>query len=126
LTTRDGPIVPIVHVYQVTALAGSIRAWVYHRLQFDRLAFANGRFQIVLYDIRPESPTMNRLNVFNLGSEQPALVRIPPFVIHAVCNIGRETSTFVNMPTRAYDPNEPDKCRLGQNDPRIHYVLDAG
>ena len=33
LTTRDGPIEPIVHVYEVTALAGSIRAWVYHRWQ---------------------------------------------------------------------------------------------
>src|SRR5215216_5516007 len=33
LTARDGPIEPIVHVYEVTALAGSIRAWVYHRWQ---------------------------------------------------------------------------------------------
>jgi dTDP-4-dehydrorhamnose 3,5-epimerase len=33
LATRDGPIEPIVHVYQVAAAPGSVRAWVYHRVQ---------------------------------------------------------------------------------------------
>src|SRR6266446_2910361 len=90
LTTRDGRIEPIVHVYQVTALPGSIRAWVYHRRQYDRLAFANGHFRIVLYDIRSNSPT------------------------------------FVNMPTKAYDLDDPDKCRLPERDPRIPFSFDIG
>jgi dTDP-4-dehydrorhamnose 3,5-epimerase len=124
LTTRDGPIEPIVHVYQVTALAGSIRAWVYHRWQYDRLAFPNGRFRIVLYDIRPNSATFGLLNVFDLGCEQPGLLRIPPLVIHGVQNVGNSTATFVNMPTKAYDPNAPDKCRLPERDPRIPFSFD--
>jgi dTDP-4-dehydrorhamnose 3,5-epimerase len=124
LTTRDGPIEPIVHVYQVTALSGSIRAWVYHRWQYDRLAFENGHFRIVLYDIRPNSPTFNLLNVFMLGGQQPGLLRIPPLVIHGVQNIGDSTATFVNMPTKPYDPGAPDKCRLPQNDPRIPFSFD--
>lgn len=124
LTTRDGPIEPIVHVYQVTAEAGSRRAWFYHRFQHDRLAFANGRFRIVLYDIRPQSPTFNMLNVFFLGRNQSGLVRIPPFVVHAVQNIGREAAIFVNLPTKAWDASAPDKCRLPENDPRIPFNLD--
>jgi len=80
LTTRDGRIEPIVHIYQVTALSGSIRAWVYHRWQHDRLAFPNGQFRLVLYDIRSSSPTFNLLNVFHLGCEQPGLLRIPPWL----------------------------------------------
>jgi dTDP-4-dehydrorhamnose 3,5-epimerase len=124
LTTRDGPIEPIVHVYQVTSMAGSIRAWVYHRKQFDRLAFINGRFKIALYDIRPGSPSANRVNVLVLGSEHPALLRIPPLVIHGVGNIGAETATFVNLPTRAYDPRDPDKCRLRVSDPRMPFRFD--
>ncbi|GAC1332372.1 MAG: dTDP-4-dehydrorhamnose 3,5-epimerase family protein [Bradyrhizobium sp.] len=126
LTTRDGTIEPIVHVYQVTALSGSIRAWVYHRRQYDRLAFANGHFRIVLYDIRPNSRTLNLLNVFILGCEQPGLLRVPPFVIHGVQNIGSATATFVNMPTQAYDPANPDKSRLPENDPRIPFSFDIG
>ena len=121
LTVRDGPIEPIVHIYQVTALAGSIRAWVYHTHQTDRLAFGNGQFEIALYDIRPGSPSINRLVVFRLGREQPALLRIPPRVVHGVCNVGKDASTFVNMPTRAYDHRAPDKRRLSYDDPRIPY-----
>jgi len=126
LTTRDGTIEPIVHVYQVVALSGSIRAWVYHRRQYDRLAFANGHFRIVLYDIRPDSRTLNLLNVVILGGEQPGLLRFPPFVVHGVQNIGSTTSMFVNMPTRAYDPADPDKSRLPENDPRIPFNFDTG
>ncbi|MEA2876487.1 MAG: dTDP-4-dehydrorhamnose 3,5-epimerase [Hyphomicrobiales bacterium] len=125
LTARDGPIEPIVHIYQVTAPAGSIRAWVYHRHQFDRLAFGTGRFEVVLYDIRSGSATANRLDVFHLGLEQPVLLRIPPFVVHGVRNIGSETATFVNMPTRTYDPGAPDKYRLNWDDPRIPFRFDG-
>jgi dTDP-4-dehydrorhamnose 3,5-epimerase len=124
LTTRDGPIEPIVHVYQVTAEAGSVRAWVYHRRQADRLAFTQGRFRVVLCDIRPDSPTRNMLNVFVLGRERPTLLRIPPYVIHGVQNIGTDAATFVNMPTMPYRPDEPDKFRLDPNDMRIPFSFD--
>lgn len=125
LTTRDGPIEPIVHVYQVMAAPGSIRAWVYHRRQYDRLAFTMGRFEVALYDVRPGSPTASRLNVFAVGAEQPCLLRIPPFVIHGVRNAGAESAYFVNLPTNVYYLNDPDKARLPYNDPRIPYVFDA-
>jgi dTDP-4-dehydrorhamnose 3,5-epimerase len=124
LTTRDGPVEPIVHVYQVTAEAGARRAWVYHRLQYDRLAFVNGRFRIVLYDIRPRSPTFTMLNVFILGRDQSALLHIPPYVIHGVHNTGREAAIFVNLPTKAWDASTPDKYRLPENDPRIPFNFD--
>lgn len=125
LTTRDEPIEPIVHVYQVAAVPGSIRAWVYHRHQFDRLAFTMGQFEIALYDVRPGSPTANRLNVLTLGARQPALLRIPPFVIHAVRNAGTELSFFINMPTTPYFRDRPDKFRLPYGDSRVPYTFDA-
>jgi dTDP-4-dehydrorhamnose 3,5-epimerase len=125
LTTRDGPIEPIVHIYQVAAAPGSVRAWVYHRFQYDRLAFTSGRFEVVLYDLREDSPTMNLLNVFMLGAEQPCLLRIPPLVIHGVRNTSSRWESFVNMPTKAYEPTDPDKCRLPQDDPRIPFKFES-
>jgi len=119
LTTRDGPIEAIVHVYQVLAAPESIRAWVYHRHQYDRLAYTTGDFEVVLYDIRPESPTLGTLNVLKLGEGRPSLLRIPPFVIHGVKNVSSTWAFFVNMPTRAYDPAAPDKCRIPWDDPRV-------
>jgi dTDP-4-dehydrorhamnose 3,5-epimerase len=121
LTTRDGPIEPLVHVYQVSAAPRSVRAWVYHKHQHDRLAFTNGTFEVVLYDLRPGSPTLNHLNVFRLGAARPASVRIPPCVVHGVRNAGAEWATFVNMPTRPYDHASPDKCRIGHDDARMPY-----
>ena len=124
LTTRDEPIEPIVHVYQVSAEIGSVRAWVYHRRQVDRLAFTQGRFRIVLCDIRPDSPTRNMLNLFVLGRERPTVLRIPPYVIHGVQNIGGEAAGFVNMPTMPYRADDPDKCRLDPGDKRIPFSFD--
>lgn len=120
MTTRDGLQEPIVHVYQVEAKAGSIRGWVYHRHQFDRLAFTRGRIRVALFDMRQDSPTFNKLSVLILGEERPSLLRIPPFVVHAVQNLG-EDAIFINMPTRVYDPRDPDKCRLPIDDPRIPF-----
>jgi dTDP-4-dehydrorhamnose 3,5-epimerase len=125
MTTRDGVIEPIVHVYLVEAKARSVRAWVYHRYQYDRLAYTQGRFQVVLYDIRPKSPTFNKLSSYIIGKESPVLLRIPPFVVHGVKNLSDEDSTFVNFPTNVYDPQHPDKSRLPIDDPRIPFSFDA-
>jgi dTDP-4-dehydrorhamnose 3,5-epimerase len=109
------------HVYLVTAAARSVRAWVYHKRQTDRLAYTRGTMRVVLYDLRPDSPTYGSLNVIDVGAANKVMLTIPPFVVHGVQNRGDEDEFFVNMPTRAYDPAEPDKARLPWNDPRIPY-----
>lgn len=120
--TRPDFVTP--HVYLVTAEAGSIRAWVYHRWQSDRLAFTQGSLRIVLYDLRPDSPTFRALNVIDAGAANPLLLTIPEFVVHAVHNRSAEPVQFVNMPTRAYDPARPDKARLPWDHPGIPYAFD--
>ena len=112
LTTRDGPIEEIAHVYQVFAAPGSLRGWVYHARQSDRLAYTNGRLRVVLHDIREESPTFGVMNELIVGEANPVLLTIPPLVAHAVENIGESTASFVNLPTRAWLPEAPDKFRL--------------
>ena len=115
---------PLVHVYQVWAEPGSIRAWIYHKRQFDRLAYTNGDFEIVLFDLRKGSPTHRMLNVVRAGQQNPVLIRIPPFVVHGVRNAGGTLASFINMPTKRYDPAHPDKSRLPKDDPRIPYSFD--
>jgi dTDP-4-dehydrorhamnose 3,5-epimerase len=117
--TRTAP-----HVYHVRAEPGSIRAWVYHKRQADRLAYVDGKFRLVLYDLRPGSRTHGRLNVLDVGGDNRVLVMIPPYVIHGLHNPGAEPSTFINMPTAPYDPARPDKSRLPYGHPGIPYVFD--
>jgi len=112
MTTRDAPIEPIVHVYQIIAAPGSLRGWVYHKWQHDRLLFTQGDFEVELFDVRPDSPTFRKHIVLHLGAAQRSRVTIPPLVAHRVRNTGDTAAAFVNMPTRAYDPANPDKFRL--------------
>jgi dTDP-4-dehydrorhamnose 3,5-epimerase len=112
------------HVYHVRAEPRSIRAWVYHKRQADRLAYVDGRFRLVLYDLRPGSKTHGRLNVMDVGAENRVLVTIPPFVIHGLRNLDDQPSAFVNMPTKPYDPAWPDKSRIPYGHPGIPYVFD--
>ena len=124
ISDLKGAIVPIPHVYNVTAVAGSIRAWVYHKRQSDRLAFTSGNLRVVLYDIRPDSATQGSLNVIDAGDFNKVLLTIPPQVVHAVHNRGIAAATYINMPTRAYDPANPDKSRVPYNHPGIPYRFD--
>lgn len=121
MSDRLGESYTTPHVYQVTAAARSIRAWVYHKRQFDRLAYTQGNLRVVLYDLRPDSPTYGVLNVVDVGAANKVMLTIPPFVVHAVQNRGDEDVIFINMPTRAYDPANPDKARVAWDDPRIPY-----
>lgn len=123
-TDLNDPAFKTPHVYLVHAAPGSIRAWVYHKRQFDCLAYTNGNIRIVLYDLRPDSPTYEQLNVIDAGTENKIQLTIPPLVVHGVQNRGSEEAFFINMPTRAYDPTDPDKARLRRDDSRIPYAFE--
>jgi dTDP-4-dehydrorhamnose 3,5-epimerase len=114
---------PLVYVYHVTVRSGQLRGWVVHRDQNDRLFAYAGVLKIVLYDARTDSPTHGRVNVFYLGSNDRALLSIPAGVYHAVCNVGDGEGAFVNLPSRPYDHDDPDKYRLPLDNDVIPYRL---
>ena len=124
ITARDNPDLVVPHVYQVYCEPGSIRAWVYHEHQSDRLAYTTGKFRLVLFDLREDSPTKGLLNVLDVGEDNPCRVTIPPFVVHGLANLGTYAASFVNLPTNYYDPAWPDKQRLPYPDNRIPYRFD--
>lgn len=122
LTTRDEPIEPIVHVYQVFCEPGSIRAWVFHQRQADRLCFTTGHLRIALYDLRADSPTAGALVTLHAGIDAPMILRIPEFVAHGIQNVGTERTAFINMPTNVYRHDDPDKSRLPFDTPLIPFT----
>jgi len=113
----------LVYVYHVTIRPGQLRGWVVHREQNDRLFAYAGVLKIVLYDARPDAPTHGRLNVFHLGGHDRALLSIPCGVYHAVCNVGADEGAFVNLPSRPYQHDDPDKYRLPRDNDVIPYRL---
>lgn len=106
---------PVVHAYRITIRPDRIKGWGMHKLQADRYFICGGRLRIVLYDGRVDSPTYESFDEYAFDETTPALVKIPPGVWHADQNTGEVDATIVNFPTRAYDPEDPDKYRI---DPR--------
>lgn len=114
---------PLVYVYQATIHPGQKKGWVVHLEQEDRLFFASGAAKVVLYDARPSSPTHGLVQEVFLGNLNRGLLRIPPGVVHAVANVGPEELRFLNLPTRSYNHERPDKRRIAPDSDAIPYEL---
>lgn len=114
---------PVVYVYTVLIPPGQKRGWVVHSDQDDRLFISRGSLKVVLYDARPASPTHRRVQEIFSGEYDRTLLRIPAGVFHGVVNIGTVDVEFVNMPTRPYLHERPDKYRLPADTDAIPYVL---
>src|SRR5437762_8939393 len=61
---------------------GVIKAFHWHKRQWDVWFFSSGMAQVVLYDLREGSPTCRRTEVFYMGERRPAVLAIPPGVAH--------------------------------------------
>jgi dTDP-4-dehydrorhamnose 3,5-epimerase len=114
---------PLVYVYTVTIPPGQKRGWVVHAEQDDRMFISRGAVKVVLYDARPESPTFQLVQVIFSGEYDRTLLRIPAGVFHGVVNIGQSVVEFVNMPSRPYIHEQPDKYRLDDDTDAIPYTL---
>ena len=116
---------PLVYVYAVTMSPGSVRGWVVHYKQDDRIFVYGGALQWAFYDDRPESPTHGLLNKFQWSEKNRVLFVIPAGVYHAVKNVGQHDGLIINMPTRAYDHTDPDKYRLSARNDKIPYPFET-
>jgi dTDP-4-dehydrorhamnose 3,5-epimerase len=104
--TEDAP-----QCYLFTLRPGVRKGWVMHTRQYDRQFLVSGTVRVALCDVRRSSPTFRlRQDVF-LSVEARKLVIVPPRVLHAVENIGRDDAVMINLPTRLYDYESPDKYR---------------
>jgi dTDP-4-dehydrorhamnose 3,5-epimerase len=114
---------PLVYVYTVKIPPGQKRGWVVHADQDDRIFISTGAVKVVLYDARPDSPTFELVQEIFSGDYERTLLRIPAGVFHGMVNIGPTDVEFVNMPTRPYLHERPDKYRLPEDSDAVPYSL---
>lgn len=108
-------------VYVTSAYPGVVKAWHYHTKQWDHFVCVKGMMKVALYDGRATSPTKGVINEFVIGEKNPLLVKIPPLVHHGFKCVGTEEALIVNVPTEAYDYQQPDEYRLPPNTLEIPY-----
>ncbi|MDY6797114.1 MAG: dTDP-4-dehydrorhamnose 3,5-epimerase family protein [Actinomycetota bacterium] len=106
--------------YTVT-YPGVIKAFHWHRKQSDLWYVAQGEAQVVLYDLRSESPTYRRTQVIYAGEHEPILIVIPPGVAHGYSVLGDRPVSLFYHTTRSYNPADPDEERIAFDDPAIGF-----
>lgn len=99
-------------VYFTTAFPRVTKAWHYHKKQDDHFCCIRGRMRLALYDCRKGSKTYGKIDEFELGLDNPLLVKIPKKVYHGFKCISPEEALVINVPTRAYSRKDPDEYRI--------------
>ncbi|MFH1403051.1 MAG: dTDP-4-dehydrorhamnose 3,5-epimerase family protein [Candidatus Altiarchaeota archaeon] len=108
-------------VYMTTAYPGVIKAWHSHRNQDDHFCVLKGMAWVALYDDREDSPTHGEVMEFNMGEDNPLLVKIPRGVHHGFTPSRDEIAYVLNVPTNTYNYKEPDEIRVPHDAEHIPY-----
>ena len=108
-------------VYATTTYPGVVKAWHKHMKQSDNMACVAGMIKVVLFDGREGSKTFREVNEFYAGVHNPVLIHIPPGIHHGWMCVSPEESLVVNVPTEAYDRENPDEQRLDPHSCDIPY-----
>ena len=122
-----GAVSPVMTYLSLTR-PGVARGPHEHIHQTDYFSFAGpSNFKVYLWDRRPSSPTYNNMMTEVAGEDSPAVVIVPPGVVHAYKNVGGNDGLVVNSPDRLFmgaGKKEPvDEVRY-ENDPDSPYRLD--
>lgn len=100
---------------------GVIKAFHYHQRQDDLWFFPVGNAQVVLHDLRKNTSTKGRTDVFYLGEDNPGLLLIPKGVAHGYRVLGQEPAVIVYFTTESYHSEDPDELRVPWDDSEIGF-----
>ncbi|MGG4199164.1 dTDP-4-dehydrorhamnose 3,5-epimerase family protein [Peribacillus frigoritolerans] len=100
---------------------GIIKAFHYHEKQDDLWFFPSGNAQVVLYDLREDSPTTGETDVYYMGEENPIMLLIPKGVAHGYRVLGERPATIIYFTTESYKLGDPDEKRIDWDDLEIGF-----
>lgn len=121
LRNDDEIFIKFGHVYITTTYPKVVKAWHFHKKQYDNFAVVKGMLKVVVYDSREGSPTKGEINEFFIGDHNPVLIQIPPGTYHGWKCIGTEEAIVVNISSEVYDYKNPDEYRLDPHTKDIPY-----
>jgi dTDP-4-dehydrorhamnose 3,5-epimerase len=121
LRSDDELFIKFGQMYMTTAYPGAVKAWHYHKKQWDNFVVVRGMMKVVLYDDRENSTTRGLINEFFIGEHQQMLVKIPPFVFHGFKCISEHEAIVINAPTEVFNYTEPDEFRMDAHTKDIPY-----
>ncbi|MBU8875552.1 dTDP-4-dehydrorhamnose 3,5-epimerase family protein [Reyranella sp. MMS21-HV4-11] len=106
-------------IYFSCAWPGVVKAWHIHQTMTVNNAVMVGRAKLVMYDLRPDSPTKGTLQEVFFGEDNYVLVQIPPGIANGYKAYGDKMVVMANC---ASEPHRPDEMlRLPPFTPEIPY-----
>jgi len=108
-----------VQVSAAYSYPGTVKAIHFHLRQTDLWTPVLGQFQVMLYDLRIDSPSFGQVNTIYTGLLRPLQILIPPGVGHGYKVLGTDPALLVYATDQFYDPS--DEGRIPWNDPDIRY-----
>lgn len=105
---KDG-FVRAEHAYQSATDFGVVKCWHLHEVHTDQFTVTRGKLQVVMADLREDSPTFRHVNSVVLGSLAPKLVKIPPRIMHGWKALTEPEVLVVNFQSHVYDAKDEFK-----------------
>ena len=99
---KDNLVIP-KHSYQSATDYGVTKCWHLHEKHIDQFTVTKGKLQVMLVDIREDSPTFSRANSIILGHGQPRLIKIPTGVMHGWKSLAQPETLVINYQSEIYD-----------------------
>ena len=94
-----------------------IKAFHWHKRQWDYWDIVQGDARVVLVDLRHDSPTAGRIQSVMLGEHAPRMVAIPPLVAHGYQCLSLRDVILNYYVTEPYSAADPDEGRIAWDDP---------
>jgi len=107
--------------YITCCYPGWVKGWHYHKKQYDNFCCVRGKVRVVLVDFRENSETYKEVNEFVMEDREPAILRIPPYVLHGFECLSDAECWILNLPSEVYNYAEPDEYRLPLSSPEVPY-----
>ncbi len=119
---NDDPLFSIFgQVYVSTTYPGVVKAWHQHQFQVDNIACVHGTIKLVLVNMIYASLSKNQILEYYIGIHNPMLIQVPAGIWHGWKCISQEEAIIVNVPTLAYNYENPDEVRLDPHGGVIPY-----
>ena len=107
---KEGFVIP-KHCYQSATDYGVTKCWHLHKKHIDQFTVTRGKLQVVLADLRENSPTFGMANSIILGEGQPRLVKIPQGIMHGWKALTQPEVIVVNFQSEVYDSADEFKFK---------------
>ena len=126
LKATDDHFIQFGEIYFSTAWPGTVKAWHIHTKMTVNNAVLSGHAKLVMYDLRPDSPTKGELLEVFLGEDNHVLVQIPPGIANGYKAYGNKEAILANCATIAHEPDEMLRMPFNTNEIPYNWDLRQG